>query len=377
MDVAVHPDGAVYVATRNEILRLRDTHGDGKADEKTRIAFLDTAGNYPHNGLSGLTFDSRGDLYFGMGENLGAAYKLVAADGTTIAGGGEGGNVFWCTAGGKKLRRVATGFWNPFGICRDVFGRLFAVDNDPDAMPPCRLMHVVEGADFGYQFRYGRAGRHVFQAWNGQLPGTLPMMSGTGEAPCEVISYESDGLSREYLGNLLVTSWADHRVERYVLREQGSSFTAERKPFVQGGKDFRPVGMAVAPDGSLFVGDWVLKDYTLHGRGAIWHIRPREPQKPERPTDPRRALLSTHRPLRESAARRLAADETGRDELRQQLANADVRVRAASLTTLLDHGVKAQELHAIADRDAELGLRALAVRDLAERGPDVRRFLQP
>src|SRR4051812_19392272 len=55
MDLAVHPDGLVYVATRNEILRLRDTDGDGKADEKTRIAFLDTKGNYPHNGLSGLS----------------------------------------------------------------------------------------------------------------------------------------------------------------------------------------------------------------------------------------------------------------------------------------------------------------------------------
>ena len=72
MDIAVHPDGSVYVATRNEILRLRDTNGDGKADEKTRIAFLDTTGNYPHNGLQRPDLRLRkGDLYFGMGENLG------------------------------------------------------------------------------------------------------------------------------------------------------------------------------------------------------------------------------------------------------------------------------------------------------------------
>src|SRR5262249_3049226 len=32
MQVAAHPDGSVYVATRNEILRLRDTDGDGVAD---------------------------------------------------------------------------------------------------------------------------------------------------------------------------------------------------------------------------------------------------------------------------------------------------------------------------------------------------------
>ncbi len=320
MDVAGHPDGSVYVATRNEVLRLRDTDGDGKADEAKRIVFLDTTGNYPHNGLSGLCFDSKGDLYFGIGENLGAPYKLVGADGTTLTGGGEGGNLFHCGADGRNLRRVATGFWNPFGTCRDIFGRLFTVDNDPDASPPCRMVNVVEGADFGFQFRYGRAGRHPFQSWDGQLPGTLPMVTGVGEAPCAVLSYESDGLPREYLGSLLVASWADHRVERYVLKPRGASFAAERKPFVQGGANFRPVGLAVAPDGSLFLSDWVLSDYTLHGKGAVWHVRPKQAHKPDRPADPKKGLFSLHRPLRESSARKLAADDAGRDFLRQQLA---------------------------------------------------------
>jgi putative membrane-bound dehydrogenase-like protein len=378
MDIAVHPDGSVYLATRNEVLRLRDTDGDGKADERQRVALLDTKGDYPHNGLSGLAFDSKGNLYFGMGENLGAGYQLVGSDGTTIAGGGEGGNVFWCTADGKHLRRVATGFWNPFGVCTDVYGRLFAVDNDPDEMPPCRLLHVVEGGDYGYQFRYGRSGRHPFQAWNGQLPGTLPMAGGTGEAPCEVVSYESDGLPREYLGDLLVTAWADHRVERYVVSEQGASVSAERKPFVQGGKNFRPVGLAVAPDGSLFVSDWVLSDYQLHGRGAVWHIRTRDQGKPDRPKDPRRALASAHRPLRESAARQLADEgAAGRAFLREQLTAEDPRVRAAALTALVDADDRQTDLAAVAEKDPLTPLRALAVRALASRGGDARRFFDP
>jgi putative membrane-bound dehydrogenase-like protein len=376
MDIAVHPDGSVYLATRNEILRLRDTDGDGKADRRERLVFLDTKGDYPHNGLSGLAFDSRGDLLFGMGENLGAGYKLIGADGSTIADGGEGGNIFWCTADGKKLRRVATGFWNPFGACRDIFGRTFAVDNDPDSMPPCRLLHVVEGADFGFQFRYGRSGRHPFQSWNGQLPGTLPMASGTGEAPCEVLSYESDGLPREYVGELLVTSWADHRVERYTLKPRGASWAAERRPFVQGGQAFRPVGLAVAPDGSLFVSDWVLSNYTLHGKGAIWHIRMKEPDKVQRPADPRRGLFSAHRPLRERSARQLAAKgEAGRAFLRKQLAHTEPRVRAAVLTALIDRDDRKVDLKAVADKDPLPEMRALAVRALAARGEDASVFL--
>jgi putative membrane-bound dehydrogenase-like protein len=377
MDIAVHPDGSVYLATRNEILRLRDIHGGGKADEQQRIIFLETKGDYPHNGLSGLAFDSQGNLFFGLGENLGAGYKLKGADGTTLSGEGEGGNVFWCTADGGKLRRVATGFWNPFGVCRDIFGRIFAVDNDPDAMPPCRLLHVVEGGDYGYQFRYGRSGRHPFQSWHGQLPGTLPMASGTGEAPSKVLSYESDGLPREYLGDLLVAAWADHRIERYVLADKGASVTAERKSFVQGGRDFRPVGIAVAPDGSLFVSDWVLSDYQLHGRGAVWHIRLRESGKPPRPTDAHDALLSRHRPLREEAARQLLNEgEAGRSFLRGQVGAEEPRVRVAALTALIDAGDRNIDLRSIAEKDPLPPMRALAVRAMVARGADASRLLE-
>src|SRR5262249_1185554 len=96
MDLAVHPDGSIYIATRNEILRLRDTKGTGVADEKSRIVFLDTKGDYPHNGLSGLCFDSKGDLYFGMGENLGVFFKLIGSDGKTITDE-QGGHIFHCS----------------------------------------------------------------------------------------------------------------------------------------------------------------------------------------------------------------------------------------------------------------------------------------
>ncbi len=364
MDLAVHPDGSVYLATRNEIIRLRDTKGTGTADENTRIVFLDTKGNYPHNGLCGLSFDSRGDLNFGIGENLGEPYKLIGTDGVVLSGGGEGGNIFHCTANGKKLRRVATGFWNPFGSCRDIYGRLFVVDNDPDASPPCRLVHVVEGGDYGFQFRYGRAGRHPFQAWNGELPGTLPYVAGTGESPCEVISYESDGLPDEYRGELLVPAWADHRVERYTLKPKGASFTAERKLFIQGGNNFYPSGLTVAPDGSLFVSDWGSRSYELHGKGAIWHIRLKDAKPEKRADDLKKSLLSADRKTREGAARTLAKDEAGREFLRNQLKSEEVRVRAAALTALIDVEDKDISPVTIARREKDVGIREMAVRAL-------------
>jgi putative membrane-bound dehydrogenase-like protein len=275
MSLALGRDGAVYLATRSEIFLLRGR--DGKATEQHSLVKLDTSGTYPHNGLSGLTFDPLGELYFGMGENLGAAYKLIGSDGTTLQGGGEGGNVFRCRPDGSKLVRVATGYWNPWGLGFDAFGRLFAVDNDPDSRGPCRLLHVVQGGDYGYRFRYGRAGTHPFQAWDGELPGTVGMVAGTGEAPCAVVAYESTGLPEEYRGELLVTSWGDHLIERFHLEPNGASFRSHSQSVVRGGDDFRPVGAAVGPDGAFYFTDWVDKSYPVHGKGRLWRLRMKKP----------------------------------------------------------------------------------------------------
>src|SRR5262249_13967310 len=135
----------------------------------------------------------------------------------------------------------------------------------PDARPPCRLLHIASGGDYGFQFRYGRSGIHPLQAWNGELPGTLPMAAGTGEAPCSVVPYH---------GGLWVTSWGDHRIERYDLEPAGASWRATPTTVVQGDENFRPVGLAVAPDGSLYFSDWVDHSYELHGKGRVWRLKP-------------------------------------------------------------------------------------------------------
>ncbi len=364
MNIGVHPDGSVYVATRNEIFRLRDTDDDGVAEKRTQIVRLETEGFYPHNGLSGFAFDFDGNVTFGLGENLGSQFKLIGTDGS-MASELEGGQIYRCRADGAGLEMVAFGFWNPFHVALDAFERLFAVDNDPDSLPPCRLLHIVPGGNYGYRYRNGRKGVHPFTAWNGELPGTLPMVSGTGEAPSGLVAYESDHLPADYLGDLLVTSWGDHRIERHRLEPRGASFRSLPESIVTGDENFRPVGIATAPDGSLFISDWVLKDYEIHRHGRLWRLSAVSPPSVVRPSEPAEAIHASHRPLREQAARALAADGAEGRKLLAKLARHDSssRVRTVAVEALCSVGEFAP-IREVAGSDTDAPVRALAVRRL-------------
>ena len=61
-------------------------------------------------------------------------------DGKTLSGSDGAGLALKCGLDGSGLEKIAVGFWNPFGVCVLKDGRIFAVDNDPDASPPCRMV---------------------------------------------------------------------------------------------------------------------------------------------------------------------------------------------------------------------------------------------
>jgi putative membrane-bound dehydrogenase-like protein len=296
MALACDEDGWVYVGSRSKIIRLRDSDGDFKSDQEEQIIKHETEANYPHNGLSSLLLTNDGSLMFGQGENFGEPYKVIGTDGSMQVGGGEGGNVYKCDRDGKNVVRFATGFWNPFGLKEHVIplehalrksvaqgSFIFAVDNDPDATPPNRLLHVEYANDYGFQFRFGRAGTHPLLSWNGEFPGTRGMVEGVGEAACAVQTMPIEGskfsLSDTLPIKLWVSSWGDNRIEQIDLTYASDSSDRPMKPItsnnetvVQGTSMFRPVDFAVTSKGVVYVSDWVDRSYSVHQKGRLWKL---------------------------------------------------------------------------------------------------------
>lgn len=333
MNLAFSPSGELYVCHRTGVVVLHDRDGDGKNEAREEILKLETGQTYSHNCLLGIAFSADGWLYVSRGNLGGYPYSYVGSDGARLSGYGDGGDVVKCKPDGGGLRRVATGFWNPFGLDFDANGRLLCVDNDPDARGPNRLLHILEGGDYGFKTRFGAGGLHPYQAWDGELPGTLPMLAGVGEAPSGVLDADRAALPGDYKGNILVTVWGTHRVARFRPKPAGVSLKAKEEALLEGGRAFRPVGIAAAPDGSVYVTDWVKKDYPNHGHGRVWRLSAKRGVETTKPRDP------WAKPRSDAGAERLdrllAAETADRfDELIRSACDADEFVRSAALTAL-------------------------------------------
>jgi hypothetical protein len=373
MNLVADRDGSIVVSSRNEIFRLA-VGNDGAAGQKVTLAKLETKADYPHNGLHGLAIDRDGSVCFGIGENYGGAWTLIGADGKKLSDEIGTGAIFRVDSKGRGLTRISHGFWNPFGLGFDPAGNLWAVDNDPDGRPPCRLIHVVPGGDFGYQYRYGRTGMHPLQAWDGELPGTLGMVAGVGEGPCAVQWHD---------GRLFVSSWRDHQVQAYTLTPRGASYTASMQPLVVGGDNFRPVALAFAPDGSLFVTDWASASYEVNGKGRVWKLTFTQPKAAEAEFKPTEAMgRAAHLRQSENVGELVPALDDADPATAQaaqfglsRLPQAETvdwaslkspRQRIGLLAALLLRGSNLQTYVAIALKDTDDRVRQMAVRAVAD-----------
>ena len=186
---------------------------------------------------------------------------------------------------GKNERFVATGLRNCSGMTiQPATGRLWCVVNERDELgddtPFEYATEVQPGAFYGWPWYY--IGANEDPRHKGKQPElknrvTVPsVLMQAHSAPLQIAFYDADAFPADYKGSAFVTlhgSW--NRAKR-------TGYKVVRLPFVNGKptgeyEDFmtgfvtsdtevwgRPVGVAVAKDGSLLVSD--------DGSGTIWRV---------------------------------------------------------------------------------------------------------
>lgn len=354
LNMAFSPEGHLHVVTSKGVFVYYDRDRDGISDQSKQLLSLTEPGNvYAHAAILSIAFSRDGWMYIGRGNTGGAAWVFEGTDGNSVSGYGDGGNIMRAKLDGTGLEEFATGFWNPFDMKFDNYGRLMVADNDPDSRGPNRLVHAVEGGDYGYRSLFGGSGIHPYSAWNGELPGTLPYAVALGEAPSGLLNASVAGLPQDYANQMLCTIWEERTIVRINMQEEGASVTGDAEVIITGGEDFRPVAFAADSKGNIYFTDWVLRDYSNHRRGRIWKLTAKQNVE----------LLETRgafdRVLPQENAIAVITSTSGFETLKEKLKSRDPFVVHAAVMALSRGDYSEELIAAMGDGDPDIRLGVL------------------
>jgi quinoprotein glucose dehydrogenase len=331
--------GDVFYTCIPDLWRLRDTNGDGVADERTALVhgFGVRTAFYGHD-LHGIVRGPDGRLYFTVGDR---GYH-VEHEGRTHADA-ESGAVFRCEPDGTGFEVVATGLRNPQELAWDDLGSLFTVDNNSDSGDRARLVQIVDGGDSGWRMSgqhrgdrgpFGRE-RHWELPHADQPAWIVPPLAHVAAGPSGFTADQGTGLTPHFRGRFLLADFrgaaAGSGVRTFRVRPAGAAFALEDEELSIG--NLLATDVEIGPDGALWVSDWV-EGWVGSGKGRIWRFVPQ--------------------------AAAAADDAAAVAEVRQLLAGDWAAVAVEPLVTLLGHPDRRIRLEAqweLARRDAVDALR--------------------
>lgn len=297
---------AAYISQPPNILRVRDTDGDGVGDVRETIlrGFGTEDG---HHAISAFTWGPGGSLYFHEGTMLHS--QVETPQGTVRC---DNAGVFRFRPRTFELEVFASyPFANPWGHVFDRWGQNFIADASP-------------GANF---HALPLSGHTDFPRKHPTYPDfTARVRPSSG---CEIVS--SRHFPAAMQGNFIVNNTIGFRgIKQHRFVEDGSGYgSVEEEPLLYSSdRNFRPVDLQFGPDGALYVVDWYnplighvqhpmrdpLRD---HGHGRIWRI-----------TYPDKPLLAPARIVGESTPRLLDQLHAPEDRTRYRV-RAELRTRSA------------------------------------------------
>ncbi|RJT34133.1 sorbosone dehydrogenase family protein [Mesorhizobium waimense] len=299
--IAFYPPGDkpqwVYVANRDGVVRFAYRDGDLKAAGEPETIVADIPSS--HHWTRDITFSPDGKTLYlsvGSGSNIaedigkepkGGVEQWAKSQPLGAAWGSEQGraDVLAFDPDGKNRRSFATGLRNCSGMTvQPATGALWCVVNERDELgdnvPFEYATTVKDGGFYGWPWYY--IGNNEDPRHQGERPDlagkvTVPdVLMQAHSAPLNIAFYAGKSFPTEYQGDAFVAlhgSWnrnirTGYKVVR--LKFKDGKPTGEYEDFMTGfviADDAvwgRPVGVAVARDGSLIV--------TEDGNGTIWRV---------------------------------------------------------------------------------------------------------
>ncbi len=232
----IYKDGIILMQSP-DLLYLSDTDGDGKADTRERLLHgLDAADS--HHETNSICYEPGGAVY--LSDGVFHSTNVETFNGPIR---NSNGCIYrYEPASGKFMRHVPYNFANPHGRVFDYWGNDLITDatGNDNYFGPAFSGHLDQGSHASMQTLWDRpsrpcpgtailTSRHFPDDWQGLFLNTNVIgVQGIFRAK---ITEDGSGLKGETLDNLL---------------------TAD----INANPNFRPSGITVAPDGSLYFMDW-------------------------------------------------------------------------------------------------------------------------
>jgi putative membrane-bound dehydrogenase-like protein len=371
-------DGTLYVMHAPYLTALRDTNGNGKADQRRDL--LVGLGLPPekdqirlHN-ANGVVVGHDGFLYLALGDH-GCDVRRPEGDRLVLNGGG----ILRCRPDGRDLHVFSSGLRNIYDVALDDELNVFVRDNENDGGDyKIRVCHSFFGADHGYPYLYHERPDEAL----------LPLADlGLGSS-AGAVCYLHTHFPAEYRGRLFFCEWG-RAVVTYPLKRSGASFASTTETDFAAGAatdpyGFKPTDLVVHSDGSLFISDWADGQRPRRGRGRIYrvHYAGKKGEKPPPPVKERAlpaqlgeliAWLDSHRYIERCRAQQ-AIERRGKDglavvalALKKGRLGVHGRLHAVWITARsTEPGAAVEQLLALASTDSEPRVQAQAVRAIAD-----------
>ncbi|QGQ23586.1 hypothetical protein F1728_13270 [Gimesia benthica] len=268
-------DGAFYTVQRSELTRIRDTDGDGTADEYLTVAKgWGVTGHY-HEYAYGPKLDHEGNLWLTLNIGLGLKkeHKARAVKDPTL-GFAQGRWRGWgmkVTPDGE-LVPVCAGMRSPAGIGVNRAGDVFYTDQQGNWVATNTLHHMRKGAFFHHVEALASMGlpgspiQGVKEIPNGlpfpeaikQMPQLKPPAvwfpyKKAGQSTTDVMLDNSGGKFGPFDGQFFVGEFTQAAINRVFLEQVDGEYQGACFPFREGFAS-AVLRLAQGTDGSVFVG---------------------------------------------------------------------------------------------------------------------------